>query len=73
MSLLEKAKASKIHKHDGKIDREKVEVAVAFMKDEVSLGQIAEAMGTRGKQSVQARLSLWCREAYRIGLITETK
>lgn len=71
-SLLERAKAQKIEqsRKGQDITDEHIEVAIAWLKDEINPTQIQKAMGRTNSVS---SLGLWVREAYRRGFIEETR
>lgn len=69
-SLLDKAKEVKrSDKRLNKVSYEQIELALAWMQDEVSLTQAATALGVVGTGSISYKLALWLREAYRAGII----
>lgn len=71
MSLLDKAKAVKVErKRSNKITAEHIELAIAWMADEVNSWQVYQALGNK---SPQYKLAVWLKEAYNRGLITIVK
>ncbi len=76
MTLLDKAKEKpliRVKKNTAKTEvlREEVEVAIAWLNDEISLGQTAHALqlGATGSP-IYGRLALILREAHRRNIIT---
>ena len=69
-SLLEKALTAK--RPDKRLERitpEEIELALAWLQDEVTLTQVAYALGMKGPGNAVSRMAVIIREAYRAGLI----
>lgn len=68
-TLLEKAKAKKLSMPKGKIRTtdEHIELAFAWLKDEVRLKQISEVCGKKNNGNILYSIAVWLREAYRQG------
>ena len=67
-TLLEKAKKVKYKKRRGAATNEEIELALAWIKDEVITRQVAEAMGQNAVSGrVLYRLSICLKRAYEQG------
>ena len=77
MSLLEKAKNVPVYKSDYKHhsdDSEIIELAIAWLKKEVTTTQVSEALyNRRNSGNVVYMMGFALREAYKKGLIKENK
>lgn len=74
MSLLEKAREIPIRRRGAEgVTVEEIELALAWMKDEITLTQIARVMNHKGPGTTVSRISILLREAYRKGMIREGK
>lgn len=69
MNLIEKAKEKKNNKLKVGAPQEEVELAVAWLKGDVTIGQVGYALDLRSGVFPYSRLSYLIREAYRLGLI----
>ncbi len=67
MTLLEKAKQSKINKVEGDL-AERTELSLAWLADEISGVQVAAALGINGN-AVHQRMGNTLISAYRAGII----
>jgi len=73
-TLLDKAMAiPKTNRHTSKITKEHMELAIAWLKDSISLTQIAKVTGNKSLNSTTNRIALWLREAYRNDMIKVSK
>lgn len=69
-TLLQQAKEIKVLKRRVRVSDEHIELAIAWMKDEIGLGQINIVMGQKiSGGNVLYNISVWLREAYRKGII----
>lgn len=69
-SLLEKALA--IPRQDKRLQSitpDEIELSLAWLRDEVSLTQIAKVLEMKGPGNAVSRIAICIREAYRLGLL----
>ena len=72
LTLLEKAKMSKRRQYPVLRTDEHLELALGWLKDEIGLAQVNEAMGKDGQQysgNILYHIAVWLRECYRQGKI----
>jgi hypothetical protein len=67
-SLVERAKAIPSTQRKTSITKEEIELAVAWMKGDVTTSQVSRMMNTAPSNTI-ARMGSWLREAYRSGVI----
>lgn len=68
-TLLEKAKEVKLrYRTRTDYSKEEIELAIAWMKDEIRVGQVGKVLG-KGSTAIGYRLAMLIRAAYRQGKI----
>jgi HD superfamily phosphodiesterase len=67
-SLVERAKSLPVNQRKGDTSKEEMDLAIAWMKDEVTITQVAKVTSTTASSSF-AKMGAWLRDAYREGKI----
>ena len=68
MTLLDEIKKAPARKSHLSVSQEQVEIALAWIKDEITMSQIAKTIG-RNSASTAWKLLMWIRSGVRQGLI----
>ena len=69
-SLLERAKAITLTIRQSEITTEQEDVAIGWLKGEVTVTQITRAVGKKNSSAVSYKLATWLKSAYAKGKIS---